>query len=82
MKNPAKRRGSGRRGSKKSASSNELPTNSTPPESTASPLVAGQRMMALALAKVLGGEVPPDDPNFNPEHRRIFYRSGDNESKH
>jgi hypothetical protein len=39
-------------------------------------------MTALALARVLGGEVGPDDPNVNPEHLRIFYRAGDNESSH
>jgi hypothetical protein len=84
MRNPAKRRGNGaRRGSRKSALSNQQPTDTTTPESSASSTLASEkRMMARALARVLGGEIVPDDPNINPEHRRIFHRPGDNESSH
>jgi hypothetical protein len=49
-----------------------------------SPVEIEQEMMAHWLARVLGGEVFPDNPHVNVkrEHLRLLYRPGDNTTKH
>ena len=51
-------------------------------EKKKTPVEIEQQMMARWIARVLGGEVVPGDPNVKREHLRLLYRDGDNTTQH